>query len=220
MESQIRFTSIFGHRQDLELGEAALGAIGMLLRDQPLSSEQPVSEKKEDADMAGVKTRGAVARTAAPCGPPFPQQLAPLGDRGAGCRSLSSIKIAVLPATSPYPRFRLSARCDRSSFVDDRQWRIVACGLRSARGLWRRHRSIRGDHTPTSPRSTGGEIIQQATVDPRCDHRNIEISPGLEECRFHGSTRSTPKCHQQIGHQFGGDSIRGKRFCGRRGHKP
>jgi len=101
---QIASPSNLGHRQDLELGEAALGAIGILLV-TTLLSNRPGSR---DAEWPAGETRGGCAGQH-PVGPPFPQQLPPGRSWPPCVDHVVDQKIAFLPAHINRSRSRLSA---------------------------------------------------------------------------------------------------------------
>jgi len=132
-------------------GEAALGA----MRDacwwtKTYFRTGPV---RREAEWPAVKHRG-VAAGQHPVGPPF-RNNGPLGDPvPRGGRSMSSIKIAVLPPIITDHGQALRPVCDGASFVDDRP--VAPSCMRLAKaGLWRRAPNIRGATTTSATDCNG-----------------------------------------------------------------
>jgi len=99
--------------------------------------------------MAGGENTGWVAQASTLSGPPFPQQLAPLGDRAAGVDHVVDQNCGFASHITDHGQ-ALGHVVTGASFVDDRQWRIVHA-LGEARALATPPTS--GETTTTSPRS-------------------------------------------------------------------
>jgi hypothetical protein len=202
------FPQHVGHRQHLQLGESGVGPGGCCWSPAPPRT----GLARRAARWPAGRTPHGWRRPGpglAPCrrNSRAPWQMVP------PVSIMSSIRIAVLPATSPIT-VRLSA-----TLWPERRLSMIARGASCiclAKARARATPPTSGETTTISPRSRV-RGSPPAPASRRCGRRECRSSPGSGRNADPWPAPDPPRGDQQIGHQLGGDRFASRRSCGRRG---